>query len=105
MSGSTVVTVQICWQKANVDPKQGTLCALHSWLNKNTNSEPRRNTMEYGILGLIILIADIYAIVQVFGSSTSAMSKVLWILGILIFPVVGFIVWLIAGPRSGSVRA
>ncbi len=60
--------------------------------------------MEYGILGLIILIADIYAIYQVFTSGATTGSKVLWVLGILIFPVVGFIVWLIAGPRGGSVR-
>lgn len=60
--------------------------------------------MEYGILGLLVLIADIYAIVQVFSSRASGMAKVLWTLGIIIFPVVGFIVWLIAGPRSSSVR-
>lgn len=60
--------------------------------------------MEYGLLGLIVLIADIYAIYQVFTSSASTGAKVLWTLGILLFPVVGFIVWLIAGPRGGSVR-
>lgn len=56
--------------------------------------------MEYGLLGLIILIADIYAIYQTLTSPASTGSKVLWTLGILIFPVVGFIVWLIAGPRG-----
>ena len=61
--------------------------------------------MEYGLLGLIILIADIYAIYQVFTSSASGLSKILWTIGILVLPVVGFIVWLIAGPRGGSVNA
>jgi len=60
--------------------------------------------MEYGLLGLIILIADIYAIYQVLTSSASTLSKILWTLGILLLPVVGLIVWLIAGPRGGSVR-
>ncbi len=60
--------------------------------------------MEHGLLGLIILIADIYAIYQVLTSSTSTLSKILWTLGILLLPVVGLIVWLIAGPRGGSVR-
>lgn len=60
--------------------------------------------MEYGLLGLIILIADIYAIYQVLTSSTSTLSKILWTLGILMLPVVGLIVWLIAGPRGSSVR-
>ena len=60
--------------------------------------------MEYGILGLIILIADIYAIIKVIGSGASTLAKILWIVGILVFPVVGFIVWLLAGPRGGTVR-
>jgi hypothetical protein len=60
--------------------------------------------MEYGILGLIILIADIYAIVKVIGSGASTLAKILWIVGILVFPVVGFIVWLLAGPRGGTVN-
>jgi hypothetical protein len=61
--------------------------------------------MEYGLLGLLVLVADIYAIFQVFSSRASGLSKILWTIGILIFPVVGFIVWLIAGPRGGTVNA
>ncbi|MCX8225306.1 MAG: PLDc N-terminal domain-containing protein [Sulfitobacter sp.] len=60
--------------------------------------------MEYGILGLIILIADIYAIIKVLGSGASTLAKILWVIGILVFPVVGFIVWLLAGPRGGTVN-
>ncbi len=60
--------------------------------------------MEYGILGLIILIADIYAIYQVLTSNTSTLSKIVWTLAILILPVVGLIVWLIAGPRGKAIR-
>ncbi|MEE4015056.1 PLD nuclease N-terminal domain-containing protein [Roseibium sp. FZY0029] len=58
--------------------------------------------MEYGIVGLLILIVDVYAIIQVLGSGSSTGAKLLWVLGILIFPVVGFIVWLLAGPKSSS---
>lgn len=54
-----------------------------------------------GILGLIILIADIWAIVNVFQSSASTGSKVIWTVLILVLPVLGLIIWLIAGPRSG----
>lgn len=57
--------------------------------------------MEYGIIGLIILIADIYAILKTFQSGASTGGKLLWTLIILIFPVVGFILWLIAGPKGG----
>ncbi len=55
--------------------------------------------MEF-IFGLIILIADIWAIVNVFGSNASTGAKVLWILLILILPVLGLIIWYFAGPRS-----
>jgi len=61
--------------------------------------------MEYGVLGLLVLIADLYAIYQVLTSGASTLSKVLWTLDIIILPVIGFIVWLIAGPRGGSIRA
>jgi hypothetical protein len=53
-----------------------------------------------GIIGLLILIADIWAIVKVVQSSASTGSKVLWIVLILVLPVIGLIVWLLAGPRA-----
>ncbi|EKV28408.1 hypothetical protein C882_0982 [Caenispirillum salinarum AK4] len=59
-----------------------------------------------GIFGLLLLIADVWAIVNVFGSDRGTGAKVLWILAILIFPLLGFLVWLIFGPRSAkSVRS
>ncbi|MBO9422091.1 PLDc_N domain-containing protein [Labrenzia sp. R4_2] len=58
--------------------------------------------MEYGLLGLLVLIANIYAIIKIIQSGASTGGKILWILGILIFPVVGFIVWLLAGPRGSG---
>lgn len=60
--------------------------------------------MEYGLLGLLVLIADIYAIYNVLTSGASTLAKVVWTLLIVLLPVVGFVVWLIAGPRGGSVR-
>jgi hypothetical protein len=53
-----------------------------------------------GILGLVILVADIWAIVKTFESPSSAGAKVFWIVLILILPILGLIIWLIAGPRS-----
>ena len=53
-----------------------------------------------GILGLIILIADVYAIVKTVQSGASTGAKVLWIVLILVLPVLGLIIWLIAGPRD-----
>ncbi|MGY3437624.1 MULTISPECIES: PLDc N-terminal domain-containing protein [unclassified Marinovum] len=61
--------------------------------------------MEFGLFGLIILVIDIYAIYQVLSSGASTLSKLIWTLVILALPVLGFIAWLIAGPRGGKVHA
>ena len=55
---------------------------------------------EGGFLGFIILALDIWAIVKLLDSSASSGSKVLWILLILFLPVLGLIIWLVAGPRG-----
>jgi len=57
-----------------------------------------------GLIGLIILVADIWAIVNVFQSGTSTGAKVLWVVVILVLPVVGLIIWLLAG-RPGLRRS
>ena len=53
-----------------------------------------------GLIGLLILAADIWAIVSVVQSAASTGKKVLWILLILILPVVGLILWFLLGPRG-----
>ena len=62
--------------------------------------------MEYGIFGIIVLVLDIYALIKTWQSAASTGAKVLWTLLILILPVIGFIIWLIAGPKgAGRVKA
>jgi hypothetical protein len=53
-----------------------------------------------GVLGLIHLALVVWAAVSILGSNTTQGKKVLWILLVLVFPVVGLIIWLVAGPRS-----
>ena len=53
-----------------------------------------------GILGLIILIADIYAIVKTVESGASTGKKVLWIVLILVLPLLGLILWWLMGPKG-----
>ncbi|MDZ5601494.1 PLD nuclease N-terminal domain-containing protein [Pseudomonas sp. RP23018S] len=55
-----------------------------------------------GLIGLIILALDIWAIINVVKSGASGVAKVLWILLILFLPVVGLIIWAIAGPRGNT---
>jgi hypothetical protein len=54
-----------------------------------------------GIFGLLILIADVWAIVKTIQSGASTGAKVFWVVLILILPVLGLLIWLIAGPRGG----
>jgi hypothetical protein len=55
-----------------------------------------------GLIGLVILALDIWAILKIIGGSASTGSKVVWILLILFLPVIGLIIWLIAGPRGAT---
>lgn len=55
-----------------------------------------------GIGGLLVLGLDIWAVVSVLGSSSSSGGKALWILLIVLLPLLGFIIWLIAGPKAVS---
>ena len=55
--------------------------------------------IEGGLLGLIILAADIWAILQILKSGQSSGAKLLWILLILLLPVLGLLIWLVAGRR------
>jgi len=56
-----------------------------------------------GIFGLILLVADIWAIISVFQSRTTTGKKVFWILLVLILPVIGLILWFLAGPKTEKV--
>ena len=60
------------------------------------------NAQYYGFTGLIVLILDLWAMVNVVNSSRGTGDKVLWILLILLLPVFGFIAWVLVGPRSPS---
>ena len=51
-----------------------------------------------GLLGLIILIADIWAIIKTVDSGASTGTKVVWVVVILLLPVLGLILWLLLGP-------
>jgi hypothetical protein len=57
----------------------------------------------YSILGLLILVLDIFAIIKIIQSSASGTEKILWILCVLIFPVVGMIIWFFAGPGGKKI--
>ncbi|KPQ20451.1 MULTISPECIES: PLDc N-terminal domain-containing protein [unclassified Halomonas] len=53
-----------------------------------------------GLLGLIWLVIIVWAIVKVAKSSAGGLAKLLWILALLFFPLVGLIVWFLLGPKG-----
>jgi len=53
-----------------------------------------------GLLGLLILIADIWAILNIAQSRESTGAKALWIVLVIVMPVLGLIIWYFAGPKS-----
>jgi hypothetical protein len=53
-----------------------------------------------GILGVLILAGDIWAIINVFQSSVSNEKKLLWILVVVLLPLLGLILWFLLGPRN-----
>ena len=58
--------------------------------------------MQYqGLFGLIVLIADVWAIVNVFQSSADTAKKVIWTVVVIILPVLGLILWYFLGPKTG----
>ena len=58
------------------------------------------NVQVQNLLGLLVLAADIWAIVSIVQSSASTGKKVLWILLVLILPILGLILWFFLGPRG-----
>jgi succinate dehydrogenase/fumarate reductase cytochrome b subunit len=56
-----------------------------------------------GLIGLVILALDIWAIINVIKSNAETGIKILWILLIVLLPVIGLIIWALMGPR-GNVR-
>jgi len=55
-----------------------------------------------GLGGLIVLIADVWAIVNIFQSSAATGNKVLWTVVVLVLPLLGFILWYIWGPKTAK---
>ncbi|MBN2886497.1 MAG: PLDc N-terminal domain-containing protein [Chromatiaceae bacterium] len=52
-----------------------------------------------GFFGLLLLILIVWAFVRIVQSRAGTGSKVFWIVLILLLPVLGFILWLLFGPK------
>lgn len=69
---------------------------------KNTLEGTTKMNFGYnGLLGLLVLAGDIWAILNIAQSSASNEKKLVWILVVLLLPLLGLILWFFLGPRSG----
>jgi hypothetical protein len=51
----------------------------------------------HATIGLVVLVLDIIAIVSVLGGTSSPGRKVLWVVVIVLFPVIGVILYFLIG--------
>nr|WP_254621328.1 PLDc N-terminal domain-containing protein [Stutzerimonas stutzeri] len=56
------------------------------------------------MLALVVLVADVIAIVQVWRTRIEVGRKIIWSLVVLLLPVVGLIMWFVAAGHLGKVR-
>src|SRR4029450_7753631 len=62
------------------------------------------NTGYGGLIGLLILIGDVWAIINIFQSSASNEKKLLWTVVVILLPLLGLILWYFLGPRGGRTQ-
>ena len=55
---------------------------------------------DLGIWGLVHLGVVIYAAIQIWNSSADQTRKLVWIVVVAVFPLVGLIVWFLMGPGT-----
>jgi hypothetical protein len=60
----------------------------------------RHGLRSIGSFGLLLLVANVYAIVKTVQSNATTGTKVAWVVAILIFPLLGFAIWFFFGPRG-----
>ena len=53
-----------------------------------------------GIWGLLVLAADVWAILNIAQSAVSNEKKALWIVLVVVLPLLGVILWYFLGPRG-----
>ena len=55
---------------------------------------------DFGFWPLLHLVLVVYAAVQILGSSAGTLKKIIWVLIVLVFPLLGLIVWFFIGPGT-----
>ena len=56
--------------------------------------------MGYSLGSVLVLIGDIWAIINILQSSASNDKKLLWVVVVVLLPLIGLILWFFLGPRD-----
>ncbi len=56
-----------------------------------------------GLFGVLFVIAEVCCILSISRSGASFGAKLMWILLVLALPVLGLMIWVIAGPKQAQV--
>jgi len=57
-------------------------------------------TLLWVAIGVIVLLVDLWAIASIWHTTKSSGTKLGWAIVILALPVIGLVIWGIAGPRG-----
>jgi hypothetical protein len=57
----------------------------------------------YSLIGLLVFALDILAIIKIIQSHASGTEKILWIICVLLFPLIGLLIWFFAGPGGKEI--
>lgn len=52
------------------------------------------------LLGIIIFALDVWAIASIINTNETTGTKLIWILLVAFLPVIGLIIWWLAGPKA-----
>jgi len=58
------------------------------------------STLLWVAIAVIVLLVDLWAIASVWHTTKSSSTKLGWAVLIIVFPLVGLVIWGIAGPRG-----
>ena len=53
---------------------------------------------DLGMWGIIHLVLVVYAALQIINSSADTLNKVIWVVVVAAFPLIGRVVWFFIGP-------
>jgi len=51
------------------------------------------------LFGIITFLLDVWAIISIVNSTAERRQKIIWVLVVAILPLLGFLAWLVAGPK------